>query len=119
MPPPTTSERDQTHRFPGESRSHGVGLSSRCTLSAREGQERLFEGGITVSHAALRPWWRPLGQDVAHRRRRRRPQPGEPGAWDAGFGPLHGAHHSLWRAGDQADTSLALLGGGAISQRHS
>jgi hypothetical protein len=38
--------------------SHGVWLSSRFTLSYRDVEEILFERGITVSHEAIRKWWR-------------------------------------------------------------
>src|SRR5262245_53858251 len=76
MTPPADTERDQHHRFPGASISHGVWLSDRCTLRSRDVAELLGARGIMVSRDAIRPWGRTCGQDDAHRLRRRRPQPG-------------------------------------------
>jgi putative transposase len=54
MPPPADTERYKHHRFPSEIISHGVWLSSRCTLSDRDVQALLFERGMTLSHEAIR-----------------------------------------------------------------
>jgi putative transposase len=75
--PPADTVHYKNHRFPGEIISHGVWLYYRFTLSYRDAQELLFERGITVSHEAIRQWYRKFGQDYANRLRRRRPQPGD------------------------------------------
>ena len=63
MPLPATSERYTTHRFPGESISHGVWLYYRFSLSSRDVEELLVARGIPVSHAASRQWGGKFGQD--------------------------------------------------------
>ena len=52
--------------FTGAIISHGVWLYYRFTLSYRDVQELLFGRGITVSHAAVRPWCRKCGQAYAN-----------------------------------------------------
>ena len=54
MPAPTNAGRFTNHRFPGAMSRHGVWLCSRCTLSDRDGYASLYEGGLTVSHEAIR-----------------------------------------------------------------
>jgi putative transposase len=51
-----------------------------------------------------------LGQDDAHQLQRRRAQPGAKGHRDAVFLTSNGQRHSLWRAVDQDDNVLAILG---------
>src|SRR5215813_3500522 len=77
MTPPADTARYKHLRFPSEIISHGVWLYYRFTLSCRDVQELLFERGITVSHEAVRQWYRKFGQEYANRLRRRRPQPGD------------------------------------------
>jgi putative transposase len=72
-------------------------------------QALLFERGMTLSHEAIRTWGRKVGQDYAHRLRRRRPQPGEKWYVDAVLLTMHGERHSLWRAVDQDDNVLDIL----------
>ena len=115
MPPPATSERSKHHRLPGEIISHGVWLYYRFTLSDRDVEESLFERGITVSHEAIRQWCRKCGQAYAKRLRRRRPRPGDQWHLDEVFLTIHGARHYLWRAVDQDDKVLDILG---QSRRH-
>jgi putative transposase len=62
MTPPANPERYKHHRFPGEMISHGVWLYDRFHLSYRDGQELLFERGVTVSHEAIRQWCQNLGR---------------------------------------------------------
>src|SRR5262249_39857624 len=109
MTPPANAERYKNHRFPGEIISHGVWLSYRFTLSYRDGQELLFERGITVSHEAVRQWCQKFGQDYANRLRRRRPRPGDAWHLDEVCVTINGKCHSLWRAVDQADNVLDIL----------
>jgi putative transposase len=110
MPPPATRERDKQHRFPGDLISHEVWLSSHCTLSDRDGQERLCARGLTVSHEAIRQWCRQWGQQSAHHRCHRRPRPGDTWHVDEVFLTRQGARHDLWRVVDQDDHVLAILG---------
>ena len=72
-------------------------------------QALLFERGMTLSHEAIRTWGRKVGQDYAHRLRRRRPQPGEKWYVDAVLLTMHGERHSPWRAVDQDDNVLDIL----------
>jgi putative transposase len=109
MTPPANTERYKNYRFPGEIISHGIWLSYRFTLSYRDMQELLFERGITVSHEAIRQWYRKCGQDDANRLRRRRPQPGDKWYLDEIFLTINGERHYLWRAVDQDDNVLAIL----------
>lgn len=110
MTPPADTDRYQNHRFPPEIISHGVWLYYRFTLSYRDVQELLVERGIEVSHEAIRGWCQKFGQDDANRLRRRRPQPGEKWLMDEVFLPIHGKRHYWWRAVDQDDNVLDILG---------
>src|SRR5436309_2057881 len=101
MTPPADPARYKNHRFFGEIISHGVWLSYRFPLSYRDGQERLLERGIDVTHAAIRPWCLQCGQDYAKQLKRRRAQPGDTWHLDEVFLTIHGARHDLWRAVDQ------------------
>ena len=69
MTPPAAPARYKNHRCPGEIISHGGWLYYRFPLSYREVQELLGARGIDVTHEALRPWGRKLGQDDAHQLR--------------------------------------------------
>jgi putative transposase len=95
MPPPADPERYKNHRFPGAIISHGVWLYYRFTLSYRDVQELLCERGVTVSHAAIRQWYRKFGQEYANRLRRRRPQPGDTWHLDEVFLTINGERHYL------------------------
>lgn len=109
MTPPVDPARYKNHRFPSAIRRHGVWLYSRFPLSDRDGQEILFERGITVSHEAIRQWCRKFGQDYADQLRHRRPQPGDKWPLDEVFLTIHGERHDLWRAVDQDDNILDIL----------
>src|SRR4249919_1739222 len=104
MTPPADSERYKNHRFPGEIISHGVWLYYRFTLSYRDGQELLFERGITVSHEAIRKWCRKFGQAYANQLRRR-PRPRDKWHLDEVFLTIHGERYYLWRAVDRTTMS--------------
>jgi DDE superfamily endonuclease len=67
------------------------------------------ERSITVSHEAIRQWYRQLGQEYANRLRRRRPQPGDKWHLDEVFLTINGECHYLWRAIDQDDNVLDIL----------
>src|SRR5262244_450606 len=109
MTPPADPERYKNHRFSSEIISHGVWLYYRFPLSYRDGQELLFERGITVSHEAVRQWCRKFGQAYANPLRRRRPRPGDKWHLDEVFLTIQGKRHYLWRAVDQDDHVLDIL----------
>ncbi len=109
MTPATNTARDKNHRFPGDIIRHGVWLYSRFTLSSRDVPARLFARGGAVSHEAIRPGCQKCGQDYAHRRRRRRPQPGDKWSLAEVFLPSNGKRHYLWRAVEQDDNGLDIL----------
>jgi transposase-like protein len=77
MTPSADTERQKTHRLPGEMIRHGGGLSYRFPLSYRDVQALLFECGIDVTYAAIRPWCLKCGQGHTKRLRHQRPQPGD------------------------------------------
>jgi putative transposase len=110
MTPPADTTCYKNHRFPGEIISHGVWLYYRFTLSYRDVEELLFERGVTVSHEAVRQWCRKFGQEYANRLRRRRPQPDDKWHLDEVYLTIHGERHDLWRAVDQEDNVLDILG---------
>src|SRR4029453_11947150 len=112
MTPPADPERYKNHRFPGEIISHGVWLSYRFPLSYRDVHELLLERGIDVTHEAIRQWCLKFGQDDANRLKRRRAQPGDTWHLDEVFLTMNGERHSLWRAVDQDDNVLDILGKG-------
>lgn len=97
-------------RFPGEIISPAGWLSSRFSLSHRDGEERLLVRGVVVSYEALRKGWRKFGQQCAHQLCRRRSRPGAKGPWDEMLLTIHGERHSLWRAVDQDGNVLDILG---------
>jgi putative transposase len=108
LPAPTA--RDKPHRCLGASIRHSVWHSSRFPLSARDGQARLCTHGIDVTHAAIRHWGLQVGRNDAHSLRPRRPRPGDTWHVAAGFLPIPGKRHALWRAVDQDATGLDMLG---------
>src|SRR5881396_1845659 len=110
MTPPADIERYQNHRFPGEIISHGVWLYYRFPLSYRDVQEMLLARGIDVTHEAIRQWCLKFGQDYANQLKRRRPRPGDQWPLDEVFLTINGERHDLWRAGDQDDNGLDILG---------
>jgi putative transposase len=69
--------RYKNRRFPAEIISHGVWLYYRFCLSYRDGEELLFERGITVTYEVIRKWCRKFGLQYANQLRRRHPQPGD------------------------------------------
>jgi putative transposase len=76
-------------------------------------QELLLECGIDVTHEAIRQWCLKFGQDHANQLRRRRARPGDKWHLAEVFLTIHGQRHYLWRAVDQDDNALDILG-----QRH-
>jgi putative transposase len=109
MTPPANPERYKNHRYPGEIISHGVWLYYRFSLSYRDVQELLFEGGIEASHESICKWCGKFGQDYANRLRRRRPQPGDKWHLEEMFLTINGERYYLWRAVDQEDHVLDIL----------
>src|SRR5262245_9180227 len=110
MTPPADPAGDKTHRGPGAIIRHGVWRSDRFPLSARAGHERWRERGRYGTQAAIRHWCRTCGPAAAHRRRRRRAQPGDTGPGAEVWVTSQGARHDWWRAVAPDDHGLALLG---------
>jgi transposase-like protein len=69
MTPPANTERDKTHRFPGDISSHEVGRYARLHLRDRDGQACLCDRGSDVPYDAIRQGCRKVGQDEAQPRR--------------------------------------------------
>src|SRR5918996_188307 len=110
MTSPADPERYKNHRFPGEIISHGVWLYYRFPLSYRDVQELLLERGSDVTHEATRQWCLKFGQDYANQLKRRRAQPGDKWHLDEVFLTIHGQRYYLWRAVEQDDHVLDILG---------
>ena len=75
----TTSANYRGYRFPPEIISHAVWLYHRFSLSFRDVEDLLAEGGVTVSYETIRQWCRKFGAAYARalkRRGGRREQPG-------------------------------------------
>ena len=97
------------HRFPAEIISHGVWLYHVFSLSLRDVELILAEGGVVVTHESIRHWCLKFGADFARRLRRRRPQPGDTWHLDEVFIRIRGVLHYLWRAVDQHGVVLDIL----------
>ena len=66
-------------------------------------------GGIEVSHEAIRNWCGKCAQDYANGLRRRRPRTGDKWLMDEVFLKINGKRYYLWRAIDQDDNVLDIL----------
>jgi putative transposase len=110
MNTPVPPARYPTHRGPAAISRHGVGLSDRFALGSREVTALLFARGGIVSSDAIRKWCRKFGPQDAKQSGRRRSPPGDKGHLEEAFLPIHGARHSLGRAGDQDGKILDMLG---------
>ena len=96
------------HSFPPEITGNAVWLCHRFTLSFRDIEDLLAEGGIKVSYEAIRSWCREFGRVRPHPRQRQ----GRLGnIWhvDEVFITNRGEHHYLWRAVDQDGDVLDIL----------
>ncbi|MCK8786090.1 IS6 family transposase [Roseomonas sp. NAR14] len=97
------------YRFPAEIISHAVWLYHVFSLSSRDVELLLAERGIVVTHETIRRWFLRSGADLACKRRRRRPGPGDVWHLDEIFLRINGELHYLWRAVDQHGVVLDIL----------
>jgi putative transposase len=110
MTTPASTNHYKPHRFPGEIIRHGVWLYFWFCLSSRDVAALLVARGVHGTYEAIRKWCHKCGQASANQRRRRRPRPGDTGPLDAVLRTINRARHSLWRAVDQDDNGLDILG---------
>jgi hypothetical protein len=110
MTPPAAPERSTNHRVPGERIRHRGWRSARVPLRSRDVPALLLARGIDVTHAALRQWGLPCGQDSAHLRKRRCAQPGDTWHLEAVCLPRQGQRHAWGRAVDHDDHVRDILG---------
>ena len=105
-PPPDLHHR---HRFPAELIGHAVWPYHVFSLSLRDVEPILAEGGAVASHESIRRWCRKFGQSFANKLRRHRPKPGDKRHLDEVFIRIRGEQHHLWRAVDQDGAVLDIL----------
>jgi putative transposase len=79
-------------------------------MGYRDLEGLMAEGGVVVSHEAMRHWRRKFGQAYANALRRRRPRPGD--EWHLGevLLTIDKERHDLWRAVDQNGHARDTLG---------
>ena len=65
------------HRFPPAIIQHAIWLYLRFTLSYRDVEELLAEGGLDISYETVRRWVLKFGPAIARRLRQRRPRPSD------------------------------------------
>ncbi len=97
------------HRFPPEIISHALWLYHRFTLSLRDVEDLLAEGGVTVCYEAIRYWCRKFGPTFARSLQRKRGRLGDNWFVDEVFIKFHGELHYLWRAVDQDGDVIDIL----------
>ena len=88
------------HRFPAEVIRYAVWLYFRFTLSFRDVEELLAQGGIEVSYETIRCWTIKFGPQIARNLKRRRPAPSPRWHLDEMVCSVGGRRMYLWRAVD-------------------
>jgi transposase-like protein len=88
------------HQFPPEIIRHAVWLYLRFTLSYRDVEELLAEGGLKVSYETVRRWVLKFGPAFARNVRRLRPRPANTWQLDEMVVSIQGRGMYLWRAVD-------------------
>jgi len=96
-------------RFPTEVISQCVWLYHRFSLSFRDVQELMLEGGVDVSYETIRAWCDRFGQLYANQLRRRGRRLGDKWHLDEVFVQINGAPRYLWRAVDQHGNVLDIV----------
>jgi putative transposase len=96
-------------RFPPEVISQCVWLYHRFSLSFRDVQELMLEGGVDVSYETIRAWCDRFGQLYANQLRRRGRRLGDKWHLDEVFVQINGAPRYLWRAVDQHGNVLDIV----------
>ena len=97
------------YRFPREIISHVVWLYHRFSLSFRDVEDLLAEGGIPVSYEAIRLWRLKFGPRYARMLNRPQGRLGDTWQLDELFVTIRGRRHYLWRAGDQDGDVIDIL----------
>jgi len=97
------------YRCPPQIISHAVWLYHRFGLSFRDVEDLLAQGGVTVTHEAIRQWCLTFGLDYARRLRRRRGRMGDTWYLDEVFVKIQGRQQYLWRAVDEDGDVIDIL----------
>ncbi|MEQ8966952.1 MAG: IS6 family transposase [Azospirillaceae bacterium] len=97
------------HQFPPSVIQQAVRLYLRFTLSFREVEELLAEGGLEVSYETVRRSVLKFGPAIARRLRRRRPRPSPRWHLDEMVVRIGGGRFYLWRAVDDEGEVLDVL----------
>jgi transposase-like protein len=97
------------HKFPADVIRYAVWLYFRFTVSFRDVEELLAQGGIEVSYETIRCWTLKFGPLIAANLRRRRSPPS--GRWhlDEMVVKIGGRRMFLWRAVDDEGEVLDML----------
>ena len=97
------------HRFPPDVIRYAVWLYYRFTLSVRDVEELLAQGGVEASREAVRCWVNKFGPLFAANLRNCRPRP--TGRWhlDEVMVPIASKWMFLWRAVDVEGEVLGVL----------
>jgi putative transposase len=97
------------YRFPAEIISDAVWLYRVFSLSLRDVELILAERSIGVTHESIRQWCLRFGADLARKRRRRRPKPGDTWHRDEVYLRINGTlHHSGGQSTRMASCSTSL-----------
>src|SRR5271154_1173812 len=97
------------HQFPPAIIRHAVWLYVRFTLSYRDVEDLLAEGGLDVSYETVRRWVLKFGPLFARELRHRRPRPTARWHLDEMAVMIAGRRFWLWRAVDDEGEVLDLL----------
>ena len=97
------------HRYPPEIISHAVWLCHRFSLSYRDVEDLLAQGGVVVSYETIRQWCAKFGPDYAAKLKRRRGRLGDIWHLDEVFVTIGGKRQYLWRAVDQDGDLIDIL----------
>ena len=96
------------HQFPPEVIQHAVWLYLRFTLSYRDVEDLLAEGGLDISYETIRRWVLKFGPAVARRLRQLIPRPSDQNLCAQSRSPMdmmrHGWSASLFQASQQWST---------------
>ena len=97
------------HRFPAEIIQHAIWLYLRFTLSYRDVEELLAEGGLDVSYETVRRWVLKFAPLIARKLRQGRPRPSARWHLDEMVVRIAGKRMYLWRAVDHEGEVVDLL----------
>ncbi|MFK7966052.1 MAG: IS6 family transposase [Burkholderiaceae bacterium] len=103
------ANRYHGHRFPPEVISTAVWLYHRFSLSFRDVEDLLAQGGVTVSYESIRCWCLKFGPGYQRILKRREAKCADRCFCDEVFVKINGEHYYLWRAVDQDGDVLDIL----------